>query len=479
MARKKRSVLSLAFFLLVSCAFPQANVRSEPPPRSPAAQVVTGTLDNESERYLGDGGSTVRGDAYIARWAVDTAVSLSVSGEKFRTSGIRLGLKGVEWLPDGRLQARAGKDVPFKILTGGYDDGPYELVLDPRPDALLAPADVARVRVLAKPEDSAFALDKKEVDARLSKELAGFALDGQQLPAPLERFRRFELQAEGTRCYRVLVRLTKDARFSDVARRGVTGSFKAENERAAMVHAVGSNLLSTDLCPREDRTATFEIAARAKGFEGEIGSGPIQIEVWSKIVARAALPAKDRDAAIAKATRGLSPRGPAMTVRLDQPLEKSVKVGRGECLVAVLKLAKGAKFGKDVRDYLRTDLELPHESVSGGPGLVGPGAVSSFGCQQRAANGTLKLGSGPMGTGTATLQLYSRSASEAQLRREASEDRAERLASNRRMGERRNESCQVCVEEKVSCARRGGSACYEAFFTCVRSKGYRETECGG
>ena len=330
-------------------------------------------------------------------------------------------------------------------------------------------------RLLQQPESRDFALTEQDLGRALQEGFAGYRRNGGRSER-LETLRTFEFPLEAAHCVRVVLRLGDDSLFSDVARRGLDAEFSVGSE-SSQVRVVGPGILTEPLCPKRGGLARLVLRTRLQGLIGGLGQGEAKIEVWLKKV----VTPTDREAAIARETKGYLP-GAIVTVRLDQPIVRELRVARGECLVAVLRLQKGARLADEALDHVSTELDLPNETRSAGPGVIGPGIVASFACTQASSKATLAFkvpSSGPLGTGPATLQLYTRSAPDRELRANAAEDRAAMREQNRSIANRKVESCRECVEERISCQRRGAGSCLEGFLTCVRSKGYRESECGG
>ena len=83
----------------------------------------------------------------------------------------------------------------------------------------------------------------------------------------------------------------------------------------------------------------------------------------------------------------------------------------GTCYTVVLRLAGDAKW--DIAgDYTKFDFQRPETRGSGGPGVIGPGAVASVGCAKSTGPITLTMASmvegDRIGFGAANLELYTR-----------------------------------------------------------------------
>ena len=348
-----------------------------------------------------------------------------------------------------------------------------------------------RERFLLTPPLKDFDTPAAQAEGKVRDSLKGYTRDGAPLAARLEAFGGLDLPLEAERCYRLVVRLGKGAAFSEVARRGLQSSFQPLEAAASAptrkagkggLQLLGTVALSPSLCVEEGGPARFTLGTRLPSAEHELGQGPVTVEVWKQPNGPYAESAAARDQAIARETRGYA-LARSQALRLESFKALDLPVRRGTCYAVALKFGKGAAFTPEVRRSRAVSFMLDTEgqSLNAGPGVVGPGGVAQLGCPQRSEKGKFKLAYHDqiVGSGPVTLQVFTRAASEAQLRREPAEDRAERAASNRNLARMKSETCQACVEQKISCHRRGSSTCYEEFLGCVRSKGYRESECGG
>jgi hypothetical protein len=367
-------------------------------------------------------------------------------------------------------------------------DGAYQLVFEPPPDVLAAPLrnDAAgrRERFLKKREETGFAAKAGALEAAVKTRLHGFALDGTPVAARLEAFAGLEFPVQRDHCYALLLRLGAGAAFSEVARRGLQtsldlpGGSRAENFEFS-VHGPGG--LSREVCVDAAGDARFNVATQLASAAHELGTGPVSLEIWSHPNGPFAETAAARDRAIARETRGYAV---AKTLQAQMESFKGLELPlrRGVCYAMAVRLQNGAAFSAEVRASRTVSflLDTEGQSINGGPGAVGPGGVAQLGCPQRSQKGTFRLGErGPLGKGLMIVQILTRPIGEAALRRQAAEDRADRAESNRNMARMKREACQSCVEEKISCHHRGGASCYDDFLTCVRSKGYAESACGG
>ena len=83
----------------------------------------------------------------------------------------------------------------------------------------------------------------------------------------------------------------------------------------------------------------------------------------------------------------------------------------GTCYTVVMRLGDGAAWGLGAEAGLKFDFRRPEITGSGGPGVVGPGAVASVGCAEATGPITLSMapmiGQDPIGQGPIKMQLYS------------------------------------------------------------------------
>lgn len=474
-------------------------VPHDPAPFDPAARVVDGELaaDEDLHNPRSDPYNFQIGDSYAATWAeartIRVALLAPALGDKARLAFPALG--GGGRVLDWTVQVKAGR--PLRIWVGAEEviEGAYQLVLEPAPARLEAPprndATSRRERYLRLPVQRRFATDVDKMEQTLRTRLSKFEREGAPIAARLEAFAGIELPVVADRCYLVVLRLGEGAEFSDIAQRGLEAELelpdgapgappRRSRERALTV--LGRGAISGERCSDQDGNARFTLATKMPSAPHELGTGPITIEIWKQPNGPLAQDAAARDQAIATVTRGHR-LAKTVSTRLEDFHGLELPLRRGHCYVMALKLGRGASFSPEIRKRrnLAFNLEKSEESVSGGPGGVGPGGVATLGCPQRAEKGRFTLGhhDEAIGSGPVTVQIFTRAVPEKELRQQAAEDRAERADSNRRMSERKGESCQQCIEQKISCHRRHGSSCYDDFLTCVRTKGYRESECGG
>jgi len=144
--------------------------------------------------------------------------------------------------------------------------------------------------------------------------------------------------------------------------------------------------------------------------------------------------AEELEQTIAAQTRGFRPAGRPVELRLEAPEPFVFEGVSGTCYMIVMRLADGAAWGPGAEAGLRFDFRRPEISGSGGPGVVGPGAVVSVGCAEAAGPITLTMapmiGQDPIGEGPIQLELYSHVLTAAE-KRQLEEDKQRQLAEQR------------------------------------------------
>lgn len=182
------------------------------------------------------------------------------------------------------------------------------------------------------------------------------------------------------------------------------------------------------------------------------------------------------DGYVAEHTVGYEKLGEPVTGNLDtfNPFELDVK--RGKCYRMVLRLAPEAAFSDHAMRGVSFRYEAPgRPTTMGGPGIYGPGGVASGGCPQTdhtktfdiialSGSATDKSRIHDLGTGTFTLQLYTKDVTEQELaemkadqerqaaeqRRRAAEREREEAARRRREAERREEERRTAASRQSS-----------------------------
>ncbi len=118
------------------------------------------------------------------------------------------------------------------------------------------------------------------------------------------------------------------------------------------------------------------------------------------------------DQTIATQTAKFKPTGRKGETRLEAPEPFVFDGVSGTCYMVVMHLGEGATWGVGAEAGLEFAFRRPEIAGSGGPGVVGPGAVASVGCAEATGPITLtmapRFGTDPMGAGPLTMQVYSR-----------------------------------------------------------------------
>ena len=117
------------------------------------------------------------------------------------------------------------------------------------------------------------------------------------------------------------------------------------------------------------------------------------------------------DKTIATQTAKFKKTGHTYTTQLEAPQAFVFDGVSGSCYTVVMHLGAGAAW--DIAgDYTKFDFQRPEIQGSGGPGVVGPGAVASVGCAKSTGPISLQIASmlagDPIGKGPITMELYAR-----------------------------------------------------------------------
>ncbi len=120
---------------------------------------------------------------------------------------------------------------------------------------------------------------------------------------------------------------------------------------------------------------------------------------------------EELDRTIATQTAKFKPTGRKGELRLEAPEPFVFDGVSGTCYTVVMRLGEGATWGLGAEAGLKFDFRRPEIAGSGGPGVVGPGAVASVGCAEATGPITLTMapmfGADPIGSGPILLQLFS------------------------------------------------------------------------
>jgi hypothetical protein len=182
----------------------------------------------------------------------------------------------------------------------------------------------------------------------------------------------------------------------------------------------------------------------------------------------------DFDRTVAEQTAKYKKSGRSGEMLLQSPAPFTFDGTEGTCYTVVMRLEGDAKW--DIAgDYTKFDFQRPEIGGSGGPGVVGPGAVASVGCAKQNGPITLTMASmvegDRIGFGAAKLELYTRvltraekKAMEEDERRQIAEQqefaRQEREREERRRQEdarRREDEDRARRDREASSRHSGGS----------------------
>lgn len=134
----------------------------------------------------------------------------------------------------------------------------------------------------------------------------------------------------------------------------------------------------------------------------------------------------DLDRTIAEQTAKYKRTGRGGSMTLQSPEPFTFDGVAGTCYTVVMRLDGDAKW--DIAgDYTKFDFQRPETRGSGGPGVVGPGAIASVGCAKTSGPITLTMASmidgDRIGFGTAKLELYNRVLTRAERKAMEEEER--------------------------------------------------------
>jgi hypothetical protein len=145
---------------------------------------------------------------------------------------------------------------------------------------------------------------------------------------------------------------------------------------------------------------------------------------------------------IAEQTKTFKATGVGGELRLEAPEPFVFDGVSGTCYTVVMRLGDGAAWGLGAEAGLKFDFRRPEIAGSGGPGVVGPGAVASVGCAEATGPITLTMapmiGQDPIGQGPITLQLYSHVLTQAE-KQHLEEDKQRQIAEQQEFAAREAE----------------------------------------
>ncbi len=178
---------------------------------------------------------------------------------------------------------------------------------------------------------------------------------------------------------------------------------------------------------------------------------------------------EELDQAIAKNTDKFKPTGRKGEMHLEAP-EPFVFDGKtGTCYTIVMRLGENAAWGLGAEAGLKFDFKRPEIAGSGGPGVIGPGAVASVGCAEADGPITLTMapmiGQDPIGTGPMSMQLFShvltraeREHLEADKQRQIAEQREFAAREREREAQEQQRRDRESAERSARASSSGGSS---------------------
>lgn len=158
----------------------------------------------------------------------------------------------------------------------------------------------------------------------------------------------------------------------------------------------------------------------------------------------------DLDQTIAAQTQKFRKTSKAHTTQLEAPQPFVFDGVSGSCYTVVMRLGAGAAW--DIAgDYTKFDFQRPEISGSGGPGVVGPGAVASVGCAKSTGPISLTMASmldgDPIGKGPITMELYARVLTRPEIKK-MEEDEQRQIAEQRAFAEEQRRKDEQARQER-------------------------------
>ena len=145
---------------------------------------------------------------------------------------------------------------------------------------------------------------------------------------------------------------------------------------------------------------------------------------------------------IEEQTKGFKPTGRSGEFRLEAPEPFVFEGVSGTCYTVVMRLGGDAAWGLGAEAGLKFDFRRPETAGSGGPGVVGPGAVASVGCAEATGKITLTMapmfGQDPIGQGAIKMQLFSHVMTRAE-KQQLEQDKQRQIAEQREFAAREAE----------------------------------------
>lgn len=160
--------------------------------------------------------------------------------------------------------------------------------------------------------------------------------------------------------------------------------------------------------------------------------------------------AVELDQTIAAQTQKFRKTSKAYTTQLEAPQPFTFDGVSGSCYTVVMHLGAGAAW--DIAgDYTKFDFQRPEIGGSGGPGVVGPGAVASVGCAKSTGPITLTMASmldgDPIGKGPITMELYARVLTRPEIRAMEQEEQRQ-IAEQRQFAEEQRRRDEQARQER-------------------------------
>ncbi len=228
------------------------------------------------------------------------------------------------------------------------------------------------------------------------------------------------------------------------------------------------------ICPKTAGSFVFSPSAvqGPRRLRARVGQGPIVFQLHRLAIWPGAKTAATLKAQLAERTRGTTVVL-KRTIPLDMPLAMDIPLASGRCTVVTLKLdGQSAWTAPAFERGISFNYSLPGTDLSAGPGLIGSGAISDLGCPGVTARVPMEItalgGGGPLGTGTATLEVRARAAKAGEVARERRMVRESAEETGRNIDQQKRDHCAKCRRES------GGDP--DAFDRCVR-QWYRSGEC--
>ena len=160
--------------------------------------------------------------------------------------------------------------------------------------------------------------------------------------------------------------------------------------------------------------------------------------------------AAELDQTIAAQTAKFKKTSKTHTTQLEAPQPFVFDAVSGSCYTIVMRLGAGAAW--DIAgDYTKFDFQRPEISGSGGPGVVGPGAVASVGCAKTTGPISLTMAAmldgDPIGKGPITMELYARVLTRPEIKK-LEEDEARQIAEQRAFAEEQRRRDEQARQER-------------------------------